>query len=207
MKQRRIKELTINHYEQGSSVAYTPSRTEEYAPVLAQAEAHQDLRFHTQINSVETLIILPWESVISVFATYETADVTAPTDTICGGAADGGLELVLQDAEVIDASQLIYYNRPSEGCRIEYPSFDTIVKQVLLDGVDITYEMDGAVYTANTNGGETATSDENTAFPPVNHACDDTTFVNGVRRDVTVSVTYNGLSASATASVYTNVAT
>ena len=81
MKQRRIKELTINHYEQGSSVSYTPSRTEEYAAVLAQAEAHQDLRF--QYN--DKILILPWETVAEVNATYETADVTAPTDAICGG--------------------------------------------------------------------------------------------------------------------------
>lgn len=92
MKQRRIKELTINHYEQGSSVAYTPSRTEEYAAVLAQAEAHQDLRFHATSNSVENIVILPWESVISVSATYETADVTAPTDTICGAEAKEPVE-------------------------------------------------------------------------------------------------------------------
>lgn len=92
MKQRRIKELTINHYEHGSSVQYTPSRTEEYAPVLAQAEAHQDLRFHTKINSVETLIILPWESVIGVYATYETAEVTAPTDAICPAETEEPVE-------------------------------------------------------------------------------------------------------------------
>lgn len=83
MKQRRIKELAINHYEQGASVEYTPSREEEYAAVLAQAEAHQDLRFHAEINSVEVLIILPWETVASVYATYETVDVAAPTDAIC----------------------------------------------------------------------------------------------------------------------------
>lgn len=83
MKQRRIKKLDIFHYEQGSSVQYTPSMEEEYAPVLAQAEAHQDLRFHATVNNAETLIILPWESVISVIATYETVDVAAPTDTIC----------------------------------------------------------------------------------------------------------------------------
>lgn len=98
MKQRRIKELTINHYEQGSSVQYTPSREEEYAPVLAQAEAHQDLRFHAEINSVEVLIILPWESVINVYATYETADVTAPHDDICDGyCAKKGLNIELKD--------------------------------------------------------------------------------------------------------------
>lgn len=84
MKQRRIKELSINHYEQGASVAYTPSREEEYASVLAQAEAHQDLRFHMESDGVETLVILPWDSVIGVYATYETADVAAPTDAICG---------------------------------------------------------------------------------------------------------------------------
>lgn len=83
MKQRRIKELTVNHYEQGSSVSYTPSRTEEYASVLAQAEAHQDLRFHATSNNVENIVILPWESVIGVYATYETAEVPAPTDAIC----------------------------------------------------------------------------------------------------------------------------
>lgn len=83
MKQRRIKELYISHYELGSTESYTPSREEEYAAVVAQAEAHQDLRFHTEIEGVETLIILPWESVIGVYATYETAEVTAPTDAIC----------------------------------------------------------------------------------------------------------------------------
>lgn len=98
MKQRRIKELSINHYEQGASVAYTPSRAEEYAAVLAQAEAHQDLRFHAEINSVETLIILPWESVISVNATYETAEVPAPHDDICDGYCDKkGLNIELKD--------------------------------------------------------------------------------------------------------------
>lgn len=92
MKQRKIKELTINHYEQGSSVSYTPSRTEEYAPVLAQAEAHQDLRFHAEVNSTETMIILPWESVISVSATYETAEVPAPTDAICPAETEEPVE-------------------------------------------------------------------------------------------------------------------
>lgn len=92
MKQRRIKELTINHYEQGSSVQYTPSRTEEYAAVLAQAEAHQDLRFHATSNNVENIVILPWESVIGVYAIYETADVTAPTDAICPAETEEPVE-------------------------------------------------------------------------------------------------------------------
>lgn len=97
MKQRRIKGLTINHYEQCSSVQYTPSRTEEYAPVLAQAEAHQDLRFHATVNNAETLIILPWESVISVYATYETVDVAAPTDAICGGSDSSKLVVTFNE--------------------------------------------------------------------------------------------------------------
>lgn len=88
MKQRKIKELTINHYEQGGSVQYTPSRTEEYATVLAQAEAHQDLRFHHN----DKILILPWETVAEVYATYETAEVTAPTDAICPAETEEPVE-------------------------------------------------------------------------------------------------------------------
>lgn len=92
MKQRRIKELQVMHYENGGTVHYTPSRTEEYAPVLAQAEAHQDLRFHATSNNVENIVILPWESVIGVYATYETADVTAPHDDICPAETEEPVE-------------------------------------------------------------------------------------------------------------------
>lgn len=147
MKQRRIKELTINHYEQGASVAYTPSRTEEYAAVLAQAEAHQDLRFHTEINGTETLIILPWESVISVYATYETADVAAPTDTICGGEPNNPLVLTLispsESCYVLD-NDAIYSFVSTYGDdfhatqSIEAELNRTFVTQILFNGEDIT---------------------------------------------------------------------
>lgn len=76
MIQRKIEEIEI--YTSGS-VSYTPDMEEEYAAVLAQAEAHQDLRFHYN----DKILILPWETVAQVNATYETADVTAPTDAIC----------------------------------------------------------------------------------------------------------------------------
>lgn len=147
MKQRRIKELSINHYEQGSSVHYTPSRTEEYAPVLAQAEAHQDLRFHAEINSVETLIILPWESVIGVYATYETVDVAAPTDTICGGEAANPLVLTLinpsESCYVLD-NDAIYsfvstYDDDFHATQsIENELNRAFVTQILFNGEDIT---------------------------------------------------------------------
>lgn len=105
MKQRKIKELNVMHYENGSPVYLTSSRTEEYAAVLAQAEAHQDLRFHATINNAETMIILPWESVIGVYATYETVDVAAPTDAICGGT--GVFEVKMLDEIPRSASSII----------------------------------------------------------------------------------------------------
>lgn len=98
MKQRRIKELAINHYEQGSLVEYTPSREEEYAPVLAQAEARQDLRFHMTYPDGETLVVIPWEKVASVKVLYRIEDATAPIDTICGGGA-AGLVTIAPSAE------------------------------------------------------------------------------------------------------------
>lgn len=154
MKQRRIKELTINHYEQGSSVTYTPSRTEEYAPVLAQAEAHQDLRFHAEVNSVETLIILPWESVISVSATYETADVAAPHDDICDGyCAKKGLNIELKDISskcyTLDGASLASMSFVVGGETITVTALDGDVSGLIkaktydCEAVDaeITYEM------------------------------------------------------------------
>ena len=126
MKQRRIKELTINHYEQGSSVAYTPSRTEEYAPVLAQAEAHQDLRFHATVNNAETLIILPWESVIGVYASYETADVTAPNDTICNGSSADSFEVKMLDEIPRSATRIIASGDIPQVCSLIISPFAAI---------------------------------------------------------------------------------
>lgn len=175
MKQRRIKELTINHYEQGSSVSYTPSRTEEYAPVLAQAEAHQDLRFHAEINSVETLIILPWESVIGVYATYETADVAAPHDDICDGYCDKkGLNIELKDISskcyTLDGANLASMSFVVGGETITVTALDGDVSGLIkaktydCEAVDaeITYEMALSEGTATltitaTYNGETVT--------------------------------------------------
>lgn len=151
MKQRRIKELTINHYEQGGSVQYTPSRTEEYAPVLAQAEAHQDLRFHAEINSTEVIVILPWETVISVNATYETAEVPAPTDAICGGEPTNPLVLKLIEPSescygATDGVITAFVSTYDGDFRASQHSGDTLndafIKQVMLDGVDITEDDD-----------------------------------------------------------------
>lgn len=147
MKQRRIKELTINHYEQGSSVQYTPSREEEYAAVLAQAEAHQDLRFHYNDN----ILILPWETVTQVNATYETADVAAPTDTICGGEPTNPLVLKLiepsESCYVLD-NDAIYSFVSTYDCGGEEDCHATqftegelnraFVTQILFNGEDIT---------------------------------------------------------------------
>lgn len=107
MKQRRIKEINVIHYENGSIVGYTPSRTEEYAAVLAQAEAHQDLRFHATSNNVENIVILPWESVIGVYATYETAEVATPTDAICNGSSADSFEVKMLDEIPRSASSII----------------------------------------------------------------------------------------------------
>lgn len=136
MKQRRIKELQVNHYEGGGSVNYSPSREEEYAAVLAQAEAHQDLRFHTEINSEEVLIILPWESVIGVYATYETADVPAPTDAICdeGGEAQGRLVVTVNEP----MGDITLYD--DDGCFVTPPSFYSGITATF-DGVPLTEQQ------------------------------------------------------------------
>lgn len=135
MKQRRIKELTINHYEQGSSVSYTPSRTEEYAAVLAQAEAHQDLRFHATSNNVENIVILPWESVIGVNATYETVDVAAPTDTICGGGETPSA-LVVTPKTPIDSVGIVH--QPGGHCTV--PAGWYTIESVTLNGEPVNLD-------------------------------------------------------------------
>lgn len=182
MKQRRIKELTINHYEQGSSVAYTPSRTEEYAPVLAQAEAHQDLRFHATSNSVENIVILPWESVIGVYATYETADVTAPTDAICGGEEAG--RFVVKPQEPIPPA----VKRGEQGnCSISVPTF---IPVMTFDGQPLSTEdfvSGGGTFAVE---GATHVSELNIDYLPVD--CDATSAT------YTTTFTYQGESCDVT---------
>lgn len=194
MKQRRIKELTINHYEQGASVTYTPSRTEEYAPVLAQAEAHQDLRFRAEINSEEVLIILPWESVIGVYATYETADVAATTDTICGGGEVGTLELT---PTTFGNKSITYF--PTEG--ILPCSFSIF---------DVPTYFDGLIYNGNEVDIYTAKADPSFSYTVkdgvynseyaswyIPHECGDTSIHAGDKKDVEFTVKYKGATATA----------
>lgn len=154
MKQRRIKELSISHYEQGVVDSYIPSRTEEYASVLAQAEAHQDLRFHAQINGVEILVIFPWESVSGVIATYETVDVTAPHDDICDGVmkkdgirivtlGEGSLISIATDTETGEAYVTQHYVYDGQEydveqafiCEAEFPS--ELVESVIFNGEEV----------------------------------------------------------------------
>lgn len=158
MKQRRIQELTINHYEHGASVAYTPSRTEEYAPVLAQAEAHQDLRFHAEINSVETLIILPWESVIGVYATYETADVPAPTDTICGGEV-ADFHYTIDDPailEIVNHGDCVIDSIPIDTFTINGVTYNWDSTPSEMAEITYTLEIGGKTYEYNSADGAPA---------------------------------------------------
>lgn len=127
MIQRKIEEISINT---SGNVSYTPDMEEEYAAVLAQAEAHQDLRFHYN----DKILILPWETVSEVYATYETVDVAAPTDTICGGEAQG--RLVVTPNEPIGDIHL--YN--DDGCYVTPPSFYNGITATF-DGVPLTEQQ------------------------------------------------------------------
>lgn len=100
MIQRKIEEISINT---SGNVSYTPDMEEEYAAVLAQAEAHQDLRFHYNDN----ILILPWETVAQVNATYETAEVATPTDAICNGSSADSFEVKMLDEIPRSASSII----------------------------------------------------------------------------------------------------
>lgn len=144
MIQRKIEEISINT---SGNVSYTPDMEEEYAAVLAQAEAHQDLRFRYN----DKILILPWETVSEVYATYETADVTAPTDTICGGEAESPLVLTLispkdtcynADGANIFSFTITYDCGAEEDCHASQNKdgeFNwTIVKQVMFNGEDHT---------------------------------------------------------------------
>ena len=190
MKQRRIKELQVMHYENGGTVNYTPSRAEEYAPVLAQAEAHQDLRFHATVNNAETMIILPWESVIGVYATYETADVTAPTDTICGGEV-GTLELTPKaESEIIVG---VYYVKTGD-CMLDLPMFAEVIKSVVYNGEEIPL-ADWSNLNVTING---VKADGYNAGVQIPHECGDDSIVAGGTYPVTYVASYNGATASVT---------
>lgn len=66
-----------------SNASYAPDSADEYAAVVEQALAGQDLRFHSTTADGTGLTIIPYENVGEVLATYEIQDVTLPEDSIC----------------------------------------------------------------------------------------------------------------------------
>lgn len=149
MIQRKIEDISINT---SGNVSYTPDMEEEYAAVLAQAEAHQDLRFHYN----DKILILPWETVTQVNATYETADVTAPTDTICGGGETPSA-LVVTPKTPIDSVGIVH--QPGGHCTV--PAGWYHIESVTLHGEPVDIDTFYANMTERFEySGETVNCDE-----------------------------------------------
>ena len=85
MKKRNYLSGGVNYFA-NDAIASIPIPPNEVEAVAAQAEERKDLRFHLTGDNGEYLVVIPWEKVASVTITYNTTDVAAPTDTICGGA-------------------------------------------------------------------------------------------------------------------------
>lgn len=84
MKKRNYLSVGVKFFA-NDAIASVQIPENETESVAAQAEEHKDLRYHVTVNDVGSLVVIPWEKVAAVTITYDTTDVTAPTDAICGG--------------------------------------------------------------------------------------------------------------------------